>query len=125
MATLTIEVFEADGQVDVETTLRFAREIIEAHALDKGAMDEGIGAAVSAVLDSSPGKPLAFEAIKGFVLGSHGLNTPPHAYVKMGERVKAYVQANTGKTRAEGRLFRTTKGPGGGTMRWSEYVDKV
>ena len=110
------------GEIDVQATVdKFAAELSAQVCHETNDLDL-ISHAVENLFDRYPGVNISTDSVIHQVL--RDLNVEVLNDKAMTQRIRSYIQDNTGDTREAGKLFKSTKGMGGGVCRWSEYVEK-
>ena len=123
--SLSVIVAFAGVALDRAGTLRNAEAAFD--ALEKSRSEErkaveAMAGAVNAVYDRKDfkGTNIQSPALRTYVLTA--LNAQPGNYAALETALKTFISENSADTRAEGKLLKVTKGPGGGVRRWSDIA---
>ena len=114
----------SDGSVDQTATLaKFSKEL-DSFLQEIEQTDGLIAEAVNSVLDETGGSPVAKDNLVNRVV-LQKLNATNESYSMIESRVRQFVKENTGKTREDGKLLRSSRGTGGGICRWSDFSEST
>jgi hypothetical protein len=123
MNTITINlVRDESGALDVEASVAGARADILNYQANRETETATIALAVAEVFAKFPAARLNMPVVRSMTL--HALNAQPENFQALGDRVLDYVRENAGEKRTDGKLFKISKGKGGGVRLWSDVPEE-
>ena len=118
--SMNVTVVRSGGKVDRNATLAKLSDDVSAYFDQMESEESNFAKAVDKVFSSHPGAALAMTTLVPFALRE--LNAQPDNFSALSERLKDYIRNNTGE-RSSGALFKSSRGRGGGLLRWSDIKE--
>lgn len=119
---LNTYVIRNNNGVDVNATMdKFHKDIVELMSHEENDLNV-ISKVIEMVFDKHLGVVFNTKAVIHAALIE--MQVGLESYQDISNKILAYLKANSSSNREDNKVFRVSKGIGGGICRWSEYVKK-